>query len=189
MSEKKAIYYGQVKLIPGIVCDGYVLDDPDSTTVLSERGTADLLDMDHKTLQAMGGNWPPKTLESFCDKNLIMGGNYVEVVARNSPYCGRKIEVYTTKIIQSLIHAYSLAFMNDGLRKNQIHIGKRAVELAISLVRTALDAAIKEACGVKPEIQKTAKKNYVDAVAAVQEWGLRCSVKNNIATKQDILEF
>ncbi|NUM33820.1 MAG: DUF559 domain-containing protein [Candidatus Brocadiae bacterium] len=29
----------------------------------------------------------------------------------------------------------------------------------------------------------------MDAVAAVQEWGLRCSVKNNIATKQDILEF
>ncbi len=27
MQEKKTIYYGQVELIPGIVCDGYVLDD------------------------------------------------------------------------------------------------------------------------------------------------------------------
>jgi hypothetical protein len=27
MTEQKAVYYGQVELIPGIVCDGYVLDD------------------------------------------------------------------------------------------------------------------------------------------------------------------
>ncbi len=27
MKERKAIYYGKVELIPGIICDGYVLDD------------------------------------------------------------------------------------------------------------------------------------------------------------------
>ena len=36
MSERKAVYYGQVELIPGVVCDGYVLDD--DTAVMSERG-------------------------------------------------------------------------------------------------------------------------------------------------------
>jgi hypothetical protein len=39
--ERKAVSYGQVELIPGIICDGYVLND--NTAVLSERGAADLL--------------------------------------------------------------------------------------------------------------------------------------------------
>ena len=43
MKEPKAIYYGKVELIPGIICDGYVLDD--GTAVMSERGTANLLGM------------------------------------------------------------------------------------------------------------------------------------------------
>jgi len=33
MTERKAVYYGQVELIPCIVCDGYVLDD--DTAVMS----------------------------------------------------------------------------------------------------------------------------------------------------------
>ena len=52
MKKPKAIYYGKIELIPGIICDGYVLDD--NTAVMSLRGTADLLGMDHKTLHAMG---------------------------------------------------------------------------------------------------------------------------------------
>jgi hypothetical protein len=51
MTERKAVYYGQVELIPGIICDGYVLDD--DTAVMSERGTADLLSMDHAPLKRM----------------------------------------------------------------------------------------------------------------------------------------
>ncbi|NUM35441.1 MAG: hypothetical protein HUU50_12910, partial [Candidatus Brocadiae bacterium] len=145
--------------------------------------------MDHSTLKSIVGNWHPKTLESFSCKGLSIVGNFAKVIASNSPYKGRDIVVYQTPNIETLIRSYALAFAHGRLRKNQKHIGKRCVILQSSLVRTALDAAIKEACGVKPEIQKTAKKNYVDAVAAVQEWGLRCSVKNNIATKQDILEF
>ena len=35
MIERKAVYYGQVELIPGIVCDGYVLND--DTAVMSKR--------------------------------------------------------------------------------------------------------------------------------------------------------
>jgi len=30
MTDRTAVYYGQVELIPGIVCDGYVLDDDTS---------------------------------------------------------------------------------------------------------------------------------------------------------------
>ena len=37
MTEKQAIHYGQVEIIPGIQCDGYVLND--GTACLSERGT------------------------------------------------------------------------------------------------------------------------------------------------------
>jgi hypothetical protein len=80
MTERKAVHYGQVEIIPGIICDAYVLDD--GTPVMSERGTADLLRMDHKTLQAMGGNWPPKTLKPFTDGGGSMGVNLVEVVAK-----------------------------------------------------------------------------------------------------------
>jgi hypothetical protein len=64
MSERKAIYYGQVELIPSIVCDGYVLDD--HTAVMSERGTADFLNMDH--VSCVVATWPPKTLKPFVDK-------------------------------------------------------------------------------------------------------------------------
>ncbi len=189
MSEKKAIYYGQVELIPGIICDGYVLDDPDSTTVLSERGASDLLGMNQMALNRVKTNWPTKTLEPFIDKGLIVKTDLIEVTASNSPHQGRKIVVYNTAMIENIIRGYALALASHSLKENQKHIGDRCVFLLSALVRTALDAAIKEACGIKPEIQKTAQKNYVDAVAAVQEWGFRCSVKNNIATKQDILEF
>jgi len=41
MTERKAVHYGQVELIPGIICDGYVLDN--GQAVLSERGVTDLL--------------------------------------------------------------------------------------------------------------------------------------------------
>ena len=88
-----------------------------------------------------------------------------------------------------MIHAYASAFINDGLRKNQIHIGKRAVSLAVSLVKTALDVAIKEACGLSVNIQQTAQKNYIDAVKLIQEVGFTCSVNDKIATKKDIVKF
>jgi len=89
MTERKAVYYGQVELIPGIICDGYVLDD--DTAVMSERGTADLLGMDQKHLNRVRTNWPPKVLKQFIDKGLSVRTNLVEVVAQNSPHCHREI--------------------------------------------------------------------------------------------------
>jgi len=41
MTERKAVYYGQVELIPGIIGDGYVLND--DTAVMSERGDCGLV--------------------------------------------------------------------------------------------------------------------------------------------------
>ncbi len=46
------LHKGKIELILGIKCDGYVLSD--GTACLSERGTADLLDIDHKSLRNMG---------------------------------------------------------------------------------------------------------------------------------------
>ena len=55
MAEQKAIYYGQVKLIPGIICDGYILSD--QSAVMSERGTANLLGIRHRALQRLYKAW------------------------------------------------------------------------------------------------------------------------------------
>jgi len=62
-NERTAIYYGKVKLILGVICDGYVLDD--GTAVMSERGTADLLGMDQMALNRMKTTWPSKVLKPF----------------------------------------------------------------------------------------------------------------------------
>ena len=51
----------------------------------------------------MAVNWPQKVLKPFIDKGLSMAVNLVEVVAKNSPYQGRKIVVYDSKIIENLI--------------------------------------------------------------------------------------
>ena len=115
-------------MIPGIVCDGYVLDD--DTAVMSERGTADLLGMHHKSLQSVAVNWPPKTLKPFIDKGLIVAVNRVEVTAKDNPHKGRKIIVYETSFIESFIRGYAFALASDKLRKAQHHIRKKvSVEL------------------------------------------------------------
>ena len=174
MSERKAVYYGQVQLIPGITCDGYVLND--GTAVMSERGTAELLGMNQMALNRVKTNWPIKAIEPFIDKGLIVKTNLVEVAAKNSPHQGRRIVVYNSRIIENLIRGYALALASHSLRKNQMHIGDRCVFLLSALVFTALEAAIKEACGFIPEIQKTAQEYYIDAVGLIQELGFNCSI-------------
>jgi len=187
MTERKAVYYGQVELIPGIVSDGYVLDD--DTAVMSERGTADLLGVDQKLLNRMRTNWPPKVLKPFIDNGLSMRTNSAEVIAKNSPYQGRKITIYDSSVIENLIRSYLLAFANKKLRQNQQHIGERCAVLSASLIKTALDVAIKQACGLSPNIQQTVQKNYIDAVKLIKEFGFTCSVDDDIAIKKDITQF
>jgi very-short-patch-repair endonuclease len=116
-------------------------------------------------------------------------GNFVKVETNKSPHCGREIVVYTTQTIKSLIHTYALAFLNNGLRKNQIHIGQRAITLSVSLIQTALDVAIKQACGLSPNIQQTSQNNYIDAVKLIKDFGFTCTVGDDIAIKKDITQF
>ena len=185
MTERQAV--GKVEIIPGIQCDGYVLDD--GTACLSERGTADLLGMKHASLQSMAVNWPPKTLKPFIDKGSSMAVNSIKVIAKNSPYQGREIVVYSAETIDMLISTYALALAHFGLKKSQTHIGTRCVVLLKALVRTALEASIKEACGIPTNIQATAQKNYTDIVKLMKESGLKCSVSQEIAIKTDMTDF
>lgn len=187
MIEQKAVYYGQVELIPGIVCDGYVLDD--DTAVMSERGTADLLGMAHSSLQSMAVTGVPKSLKPFIDKDFSMAVTLVKVAAKSSPYKDRKIVVYDSNFIDAILRAYVMAVGHNALQKNQMHIGRRCVLLFSSLAKTALVTAIKEACGLSPNIQQTAQKNYIDAVKLIKDFGFTCSAGDDIAIKKDITQF
>ncbi len=187
MTEKQAIHYGQVEIIPGIQCDGYVLND--GTACLSERGTADLLGMNQMALNRLKTNWPTKTLKPFIDNGLPMKTYLVKVVAKNSPHNGINMTVYNTKMIETLIFAYSMAFVHRQLRESQRHIGERSVVLLKALVQTALETAIKEACGLPTNIQQTAQKHYTDIVELMTESGFKCSVNDEIMIKTDITDF
>ncbi len=187
MTERKAVHYGRVEIIPGIPCDGYVLDN--GTACLSERGVADLLGMKQASFQNVTVNWPPKTLKPFIDKAQSVTVNSVKVVAENSPHKGRNITVYDSAFIENLIRGYSLALASHSLKKTQTHIGDRCVTLACSLIRTALEAVIRQACGLPANIQKIAKKTYTDIVQLMRESGLKCSVNDEIAIKTDITGY
>lgn len=140
--KRKAVHYGQIELIRGVVCDGYVLDD--NTTVLSERGTADLLGMYHKRLRDIITHWPPEELKPFVTGDFEFANNLVKVAAKNSPHYGKEIIVYTTEEIQTLITTYALAFTSDALEQSQHCIGERCLMLLQSLVGNTLTRAICE---------------------------------------------
>ncbi len=184
---QEAIHYGKVELIPNIICDGYVLND--GTAVMSERGTADLLGMNHKALQNVATTGVPKTLKPFIDVGLNVATTLVKVTAKNSPHKNRKITVYKSNFIESIMRAYAMAVGNNVLQKNQMHIGRRCVLLQSALVRTALDTAIKQAAGLSIDIQKTAQQHYQDAAKLLKEFGFTCSVNEEIAIKKDITKF
>jgi len=184
---QEAVYYGKVELIPGIICDGYVLND--DIAVMSERGTADLLGMSHKALQSMATTGIPKTLKPFIDEGLSMATTLIKVVAKNSPYQNRKIAVYNSDLIETIIRAYVIASGHNALQKNQLHIGKRCSILVCALTRAALEVSIKQACGLSPNIQKTAQQHYTDVAKLIKDYGFTCSVPDDIAIKKDIVNF
>jgi len=188
MKTLKAVYYGQLELIPAIVCDVYVLND--GTPVMGIIGVAELLSLHVKALQSTTTKGIPKTLEPFIDKGLSTTTKTVIVTAQNSPLKGREIKVYDSNFIESMIRGYSLALANDALRPNQKHIGKRCVILQSCLVITALHTAMKEVCGLPVNIQAVAKDKYTDIVELLKESNFHCSIKGkDIAVKTDITEF
>jgi hypothetical protein len=89
-------------------------------------------------------------------------------------------------LLNLLIRGYSLALANRKLRVNQRHIGERCVILQSALTRSALEIAIKQACGLSPNIQQTVQQNYVELI---KEFGFTCSFDNEIAIKKDIVNF
>ncbi len=137
----------------------------------------------------MGAKWPPKALKPFIDKDLSMGAKSVTVVAKNSTYRGRKITVYTTKVIEMLIFTYGMALAYEALKPNQKHIGKRCIVLLKALVRTVLESAIKQACGLNPNIQQIAQVNYAQVGQTMKNTGLISSIGNDIYTKKDITNY
>ncbi len=149
MQKLKAVYYGKIELVPGVKCDGYILSD--GTACLSERGTADLLGMKQESLQSMTVTGLPNQLKLLIDKDC-MKANLVKVTTNNSPYKSKKITVYDSKCIGSLMRAYALANGNNVLQKNEINIGQRCIILLVALVRTALESSIKQTCNFNPNI-------------------------------------
>ena len=97
ISQKRALYYGEAEILPNVLCECYVLDDNQS--VMSERGFSSLLGNDQKTMNSMRGNWPPKTLESFCDKGWSMETTFAFVEAEKSPYKNQR-KVSPQKILK-----------------------------------------------------------------------------------------
>ena len=187
MQKLEAVHYGEVELIPRIKCDGYVLSD--GTACLSERGTADLLGMKQAAFQRVTPKWPPKVLKPFVGNTQSVTPKLINVVAKNSPHKGRNIVVYNVDFIESFIRGYALALAHRKLRPNQIHIGERCVILSICLIATALESAIKQACGLNPNIQKIAQTNYAEIGKAMKNTGLISSIGNDIYTKKDITNY
>ena len=187
MQKLEAVHYGEVELIPGIKCDGYVLSD--GTACLSENGVAKILGIQRPALRRVVPKWPPKTLKPFVGNALSVVPKFIKVIAKNSPHKGRHITVYDSHFIESFIRGYALALANDVLRPNQIHIGKRSIILQSVLILTALESAIKQACGLNPNIQKIAKQNYIDVGKVMKDTGLISSIGNDIYTKKDITNY
>ena len=112
-----------------------------------------------------------------------------KIEAENSPYKGRKIVVYDSNMIETIISAYVIVSGYNALQKNQFHIGKRCAILLVALVRTALETAIKQACGLNPNIQITAQKTYADIAKLMKDTGFNCSIPDDIATKKDMVNY
>ncbi|MDM8565745.1 DUF559 domain-containing protein [Candidatus Halobeggiatoa sp. HSG11] len=184
MQELQAVKYGQLELIPDIVCDVYVLND--DTPVMSILSTAKLLAMRHSALQNYATKGIPKALKSLINKNFNCATKTVFVAAENSTHKGKEITVYDSSVIGGFIRAYSLALAYHKLRPNQMHIGERCVMLQTALTDTALYAVMKEACGITPNIQKTVQEQ---CIKLMKQFGLKASFPDETYTKKDILSF
>ncbi len=187
MTERQAVHYGQVEIIPGIKCDVYVLND--DSPVMSERGLAKLLEIRHRALQGMATTGLPKTVKPFINNDFSMATTLVKVTAKNSPYQGRSIVVYSSTVVSTIIRAYAMAIGHNALQKNQMHIGRKCVLLLAALADTALYAVMKDACGLPINLRKTAQKSYTNIIELMKESGLKCSVNEKIAIKTDITDY
>ena len=80
MQELQAVKYGEIELIPGIKCEGYILSY--GSACLSERGAVNLLGMKQAPFQRMTPKWPSKVLKPFVDKAQSMTPKSITVIAK-----------------------------------------------------------------------------------------------------------
>ena len=154
--------YGELEIIPGVVGDCYILND--GRGVMSSRGFARFLGIDHMTLRSMEGNWPPKTLKPFCNKGLNIRTTVATVVAKNCPYKNQDIVVYDVPTMEEIIRAYAMAYVNGGLRQNQLHIGRTCADLLTALLKSSLLIRIECSCGFQPRPQETVQRFHWDTI-------------------------
>ena len=160
--QNKAIYYGELEIIPTIGGDCYILDD--CRCVMSENGFARLLGVDSKLLNRIRTNWPPKTLESFCNKDLTIITTLAEVTAKKCPYSGRNIVVYDVPLMEEIIRTYALAYANGCLRRNQLHLGETCADLLKALIKMSLSMRIELSCGLQPRPQQVVRRCHWDTI-------------------------
>jgi len=185
--EPQAIYYGTAEIVPGLICDCYVLDD--GRAVLSERGAADLLGVEHRALQSMANNSLPYELKSFLDKDFSVVTNLANVTAENSPYVGRKIRVYNALDIIKLMRAYAVALTRNALKETQTHIGYKSIINIRFLTHADIEIIIREACGLPVSIAKTIEKTRPNIVTLMSNLGLNCIENGKMVLKKDIIAF
>ena len=161
-SKKQAIHYGELEIIPGVVGDCYILND--SRCVMSENGFARLLGIDSKLLNRIRTNWPPKTLEPFCNKGLNMSVTLATVTAKNCPYKNQDIVVYDVPTMEEIIRAYAMAYVNGGLRQNQLHIGRTCADLLTALLKSSLLIRIECSCGFELRPQETVQRFHWNTI-------------------------
>ncbi|NUM37400.1 MAG: hypothetical protein HUU50_22895 [Candidatus Brocadiae bacterium] len=183
-----ADYFSKIQIL-GTEIDGYVLSN--GTACLGERGTARFLGFStHSVLDRLASNLWAKELEPFIPKDFSWSQTLVKVTA-NCPNKGSNISVYNVKTINAIARAYSRAYLQGKLRKNQIHIGVHCATLRDAVADVGLEQMIYDSCGYKPKesFSQRVESSYLNAIDIIQELGFTCSLPNDIATKKDILKF
>ncbi len=182
-----ADYYGKIQIL-GLDVDGYVLTD--GMACLSERGAAKLLGFqDHSVLNSVVSNRGDKKINSFIDRPLTRFQTII--ITANCHQKNSEIKVYTAQTISTIAKAYTTAYLQGKLRKNQTHIGLHCATLRNALADIALEQMIYDSCDYKPKesFAQRVETNYLNAMAIIKELGFTCSFPNNIAVKKDIAQF
>ncbi len=183
-----ADYFSKMQIL-GIELDGYVLSN--GIACLGERGTARFLGFNtHSVLDRLASNLCPKELKPFIPNDFSWSQTLVKVKA-NCPNKGSHISVYNVTTINIIARAYSRAYLQGKLRKNQIHIGIHCATLRDAVADVGLQQMIYDSCGYKPKesFAQRVETNYLNAISIIKELGFTCTLPNDIATKKDIAEF
>lgn len=127
-------------------------------------------------------------------KPFISGDfEYSQTIAKVTAACAHKgltINVCQANMINTIARAYSRAYLQGKLRKNQTHIGKHCAILRDAMADAALEQIIFDACDYKPQIALTqrASSHYQNALHQLKVSGFKSSLPD-VATKKDLVNF